>query len=503
MSKGHDEKDQLEHDGSKGGDDVGSSRKGRGLLGVPSKGSSQVQSSSAATGLSGATANEPRDSIGGHSKESKSSRLGRRRNGSASSNRSGAGTVPTGTPGSSQPNSPAGAPQRRKKGGLLALLGCCGVPDNANALEGGEDPLPSHKLDKIPQRPLTSSRRTITPSEQTSASKTQLQEKEKETQSQAQATPASGPAQDIKSSQPTTSTHDQPTAGDNATETRPTTNASTSGPSITVNPPAAEKREREQATETTPQDVDGDVSMPDADTTAASQPAQEPTNPADEQLSKPMPPPPPGPIPLAGAAPISQPEMSVVSDDSEPQKFLLPPIEPALKGRKCLVLDLDETLVHSSFKILHQADFTIPVEIEGNYHNVYVIKRPGVDQFMKRVGELYEVVVFTASVSKYGDPLLDQLDIHKVVHHRLFRESCYNHQGNYVKDLSQVGRDLKDTIIIDNSPTSYIFHPQHAVPISSWFSDAHDNELLDLIPVLEDLAGSNVQDVSLVLDVTL
>lgn len=173
-------------------------------------------------------------------------------------------------------------------------------------------------------------------------------------------------------------------------------------------------------------------------------------------------------------------------------------------------------------QILHQADFTIPVEIEGNYHNVYVIKRPGVDEFMKRVGELYEVVVFTASVSKvslkqismwayycvanliqYGDPLLDQLDIHKVVHHRLFRESCYNHQGNYVKDLSQVGRDLKDTIIIDNSPTSYIFHPQHAVPISSWFSDAHDNELLDLIPVLEDLAGPNVSDVSLVLDVTL
>ena len=53
-------------------------------------------------------------------------------------------------------------------------------------------------------------------------------------------------------------------------------------------------------------------------------------------------------------------------------------------------------------QILHQADFTIPVEIEGNYHNVYVIKRPGVDQFMKRVGELYEVVVFTASVSKVG-----------------------------------------------------------------------------------------------------
>jgi RNA polymerase II subunit A small phosphatase-like protein len=183
--------------------------------------------------------------------------------------------------------------------------------------------------------------------------------------------------------------------------------------------------------------------------------------------------------------------------------WLLPPPVPHLRGRKCLVLDLDETLVHSSFKVLERADFTIPVEIEGQWHNIYVIKRPGVDQFMKRVGELYEVVVFTASVSKYGDPLLDQLDIHNVVHHRLFRDSCYNHQGNYVKDLSQVGRDLRETIIIDNSPTSYIFHPQHAIPISSWFSDAHDNELLDLIPVLEDLAGAQVQDVSLVLDVAL
>ncbi|KAI9043073.1 putative general stress response phosphoprotein phosphatase Psr1/2 [Aspergillus affinis] len=206
--------------------------------------------------------------------------------------------------------------------------------------------------------------------------------------------------------------------------------------------------------------------------------------------------PPPPPLIQTG-------KQAQVGQDRQLQQWLLPPPLPHLQNRKCLVLDLDETLVHSSFKVLERADFTIPVEIEGQYHNIYVIKRPGVDQFMKRVGELYEVVVFTASVSKYGDPLLDQLDIHNVVHHRLFRDSCYNHQGNYVKDLSQVGRDLQDTIIIDNSPTSYIFHPQHAIPISSWFSDAHDNELLDLIPVLEDLAGTQVKDVSLVLDISL
>ncbi|KAL8788205.1 MAG: hypothetical protein Q9195_007420 [Heterodermia aff. obscurata] len=245
---------------------------------------------------------------------------------------------------------------------------------------------------------------------------------------------------------------------------------------------------------------DSDIPMTEAppiapeveESTRSAEPQQ---NESSNQIT--LPPPPPRDT---QARPTPQRERS---PGAERQQWLLPPLQPRFKGKKCLVLDLDETLVHSSFKILHQADFTIPVEIEGQYHNVYVIKRPGVDQFMKRVGELYEVVVFTASVSKYGDPLLDQLDIHKVVHHRLFRESCYNHAGNYVKDLSQVGRDLRETIIIDNSPTSYIFHPQHAVPISSWFSDAHDNELLDLIPVLEDLAGSQVRDVSLVLDVAL
>jgi RNA polymerase II subunit A small phosphatase-like protein len=49
---------------------------------------------------------------------------------------------------------------------------------------------------------------------------------------------------------------------------------------------------------------------------------------------------------------------------------------------------------------ISQADYVVPVEIEYHWHNVYVIKRPGVDNFLKRMGEIYEVVVFTASLSK-------------------------------------------------------------------------------------------------------
>ncbi|KAG0350581.1 hypothetical protein BG005_009885 [Podila minutissima] len=176
----------------------------------------------------------------------------------------------------------------------------------------------------------------------------------------------------------------------------------------------------------------------------------------------------------------------------------LAPVAPEHEGRKCLVLDLDETLVHSSFKLIPQADYVVPVDIDNQTHNVYVIKRPGVDTFLKKMGEIYEVVIFTASLSKYADPVLDMLDVHQVVKHRLFRESCLNHKGNYVKDLSVIGRDLKNTIIIDNSPASYIFHQSNAVPISSWFNDPHDTELLDLIPFLADLTV--VDDVNPVLD---
>ncbi|KAK9762486.1 hypothetical protein K7432_011718 [Basidiobolus ranarum] len=179
-------------------------------------------------------------------------------------------------------------------------------------------------------------------------------------------------------------------------------------------------------------------------------------------------------------------------------KYLLGPIAKEHTGRKCLVLDLDETLVHSSFKAVEQADFVIPVEIEGQYHSVYVLKRPGVDEFLKEVGKIFEIVIFTASLAKYADPVLDTLDIHNVIHYRLFRESCYNYGGNYVKDLSQLGRDLRQVIILDNSPASYIFHPTNAVPVSSWFNDPHDTELLDLVPLLEDL--QDVEDVTVLLD---
>ncbi|XP_040335716.1 CTD small phosphatase-like protein isoform X5 [Herpailurus yagouaroundi] len=171
-----------------------------------------------------------------------------------------------------------------------------------------------------------------------------------------------------------------------------------------------------------------------------------------------------------------------------PAKYLLPEATVLDYGKKCVVIDLDETLVHSSFKPISNADFIVPVEIDGTIHQVYVLKRPHVDEFLQRMGQLFECVLFTASLAKYADPVADLLDRWGVFRARLFRESCVFHRGNYVKDLSRLGRELSKVIIVDNSPASYIFHPENAVPVQSWFDDMTDTELLDLIPFFEGLS---------------
>jgi len=95
--------------------------------------------------------------------------------------------------------------------------------------------------------------------------------------------------------------------------------------------------------------------------------------------------------------------------------------------------------------------------------------------------------------------LLDELDTGKVIEHRLFRESCVIHGTAYVKDMRRLTRKLKDTIIVDNSPPSYMFQPCNAVPIASWFDDPNDTQLLDFCPVLETTM-KDIDDVRKLLD---
>ena len=50
-----------------------------------------------------------------------------------------------------------------------------------------------------------------------------------------------------------------------------------------------------------------------------------------------------------------------------------------------------------------------------------------------------------------------------------------------------LGRDLKSTIIIDNSAVSYQFQPENAIPCSNFIDDPNDTDLFELVPLLRVL----------------
>ena len=92
---------------------------------------------------------------------------------------------------------------------------------------------------------------------------------------------------------------------------------------------------------------------------------------------------------------------------------------------------------------------------------------------------------------QYADPLMNMMDPQGYSLGRLFREHCTFASGVFVKDMSQLGRNMKDAIIIDNSPTSYMLQPECGLPIISWYDDPNDRALFDYIPLLIEMSKIN------------
>jgi RNA polymerase II subunit A small phosphatase-like protein len=160
---------------------------------------------------------------------------------------------------------------------------------------------------------------------------------------------------------------------------------------------------------------------------------------------------------------------------------LLPPPSPEDAPKICLVLDLDETLIHSCFSVIAHADLTFSFGPEETPVTVSVRVRPGARQFLEDLAPLYELVVFTASVKAYADRVVDHIDPQGRIRHRLYRDSCTEFGGSWVKDLSRLNRKLERIIIVDNTPGAYLLHPYNAIPIPSWFDDPSDTALVQLL----------------------
>ncbi|KAJ8508403.1 hypothetical protein ONZ45_g9319 [Pleurotus djamor] len=184
------------------------------------------------------------------------------------------------------------------------------------------------------------------------------------------------------------------------------------------------------------------------------------------------------------------------------------PVLHSRKPLKTLVLDLDETLIHSTSRPMPlnssasgffgfsnigkrniDAGHTVEVILGGKRTVYHVYKRPFVDFFLRTVSSWYTLVIFTASMREYADPVIDWLDAGRgILGQRLFRDSCtLLDNGQYTKNLTIVDEDLSRVCLIDNSPISYRVNEANGIPIEGWTSDPSDEALLDLLPVLDSL----------------
>ena len=354
-------------------------KKNRGLLHVPSRSSShRAQPSPSSTGLSGATASDPRESLGGRSKESKGSILGRRRNGSATSSKMsitppGPTEGPVGNANPTTSNTTATRPPKKK--GFLSFLNCCGVPDHANRLDPSEA-TPANKPTKIiAGRPTTASRpEHSTIGQQNNIAGQPQSEKEALRQDQRDQerneVTSVDPSRSLQSgvSLPAANGAVNRLSGDARDQPLPdlpkdgeagaTTQPGRSNPSIAVQGPVRTESSGPVAQDSSQdqKDGEGDVRMQDSgslptekDETPVPVPRREETTTNKQVL------PPPPTIPQAGPS-----EETIVPETADQkQQWLLPPIAPRFQGKKCLVLDLDETLVHSSFKVCCVTTHTI------------------------------------------------------------------------------------------------------------------------------------------------
>ena len=138
-----------------------------------------------------------------------------------------------------------------------------------------------------------------------------------------------------------------------------------------------------------------------------------------------------------------------------------------------LVLDLDETLIHFKPNPNNEESGTIKI-------------RPYLMDFLEKIKDYYELVVFTAATQEYADPIINALETNKkYFDYRLYRKHTIIIDNDFVKDLSKLGRDMSKTIIVDNMEQNYKLQKSNGITIRPfWGKDNEDTALVDLLDIL-------------------
>ena len=131
------------------------------------------------------------------------------------------------------------------------------------------------------------------------------------------------------------------------------------------------------------------------------------------------------------------------------------------------------------------------MENNNNYQTIYILTRPYLYEFLERVSNCYEIIIFTASPKNYAEMVIDLIDKNKIIKYKFYRENCIFFNNNYVKELKKLNRNMKNLIILDNNPNSYCLDFENGIPIKSFYDDLDDKELIQMSYVLEKLSKVN------------
>lgn len=152
---------------------------------------------------------------------------------------------------------------------------------------------------------------------------------------------------------------------------------------------------------------------------------------------------------------------------------------------KLLILDLDETLIHSR---------TIGSEHEHDFRcsNYYVYKRPNIDQFLDFIALHFEVGIWTSANSEYAKCIISNIfPADYKLNFIWSRERCtirYIHPSEsidmdphiYIKDLQKIkkqGYDLAKVLFVDDSSKQLQRNYGNLIHINRFSWEENDDEL--------------------------
>lgn len=149
-----------------------------------------------------------------------------------------------------------------------------------------------------------------------------------------------------------------------------------------------------------------------------------------------------------------------------------------------LFIDLDETLIVN--RTVAHKDETFSFSISAR--DFYIKLRPHLYEFLAYAKENFNVVLFTAASDEYARVIADKIGAYFDL--VLPREYCIQNFVTFIKDIRILNADLKQSVIVDNSATSYALHPYNGILIKDYTGSDDDVELLRVKDILESLIGT-------------